>query len=136
MIEKRIPARFEVKVGIHGVGVFTKVDIKKGSVLFKLRGCIITQPTRTSVQLGKNRHVENVLAGHLNHNCHPNAKVNRKMHYFVSTRDIKKGEEITFNYNDNEEKMAAPFKCECCGRMIKGKSFPLTEKKTDVATVD
>lgn len=134
MKDHRFPSNFEVKVGIHGVGVFVNSDVKKGKILFKMRGKIKDHPTRTSVQVGRDQHIEDTLAGHINHNCTPNAKVNRKMRYFVSLRDIKKGEEITFDYNVNEDCMASPFKCECCGNTITGKKSPVPLKKSELLT--
>lgn len=119
-------SRLIFKNGIEGCGVFVTENIKKGQVIFKMKGEIIKHPTRTSVQIGKNEHIEDEIAGRVNHNCHPNAKVNRKTQSFVSLRNIKKGEEITFNYNDNEDLMATPFICHCCNKLIAGKKADAT----------
>jgi SET domain-containing protein len=121
MKQNAIPPQFEIKKGIHGVGVFAKSDIRRGTILFKLSGKIIDEPTRTSVQVGENKHVENILAGHMNHSCTPNAKVYKRLMALISLSDIKEGDEITFDYNDNEDVLAAPFICECCGKKICGK---------------
>lgn len=131
MLYHQFPPHFVVKDGIHGAGVFVVADFKKGSVLFKMKGDIVQYPTRTSVQLGKNKHIEDRIAGHVNHSCTPNAKIDRKTQSFVCLRDIEKGEEIMFDYNSNEELLASPFTCECCGRLIAGKkmSFPTKFKK-------
>jgi len=40
--------------------------------------------------------------------------------YLVALRNIKSGDEITFNYESNEEELAVPFKCDCHGRLIVG----------------
>lgn len=122
------PPHFVVKDGIHGVGVFTTTSVKSGETLFKLKGPIIENPTRTSVQIGKNKHIEDKLAGFMNHNCHPSAKVDRKTQSFVSLKDLKSGEEITFNYNKNEDFLANPFTCECCNKFICGKTVEEPEK--------
>lgn len=121
MKNNKIPPGFEIKVGIHGVGAFVTKDIKKGSVLFKLQGDIVDTPTRTSVQIAKGKHIEDALAGHINHSCSPNARVYRKTQSFISLRDIEAGEEITFNYNDNEDDLASSFVCVCCGKEMLGK---------------
>lgn len=115
------PSRFIIKNGIQGSGVFTTVDFKKGEALFELKGEIIDHPTRTSIQIGENKHVEDPIGIHVNHNCSANAKLDRKTTTFISLRDIKNGEEITFNYNDNEDVLANPFICQCCGKKIVGK---------------
>jgi hypothetical protein len=124
---KGVVMDFEIKVGIHGVGVFVTRDIKKGDIVFKLLGNIVNKPTRTSVQIGRDKHVENSLAGHVNHSCQPNVRVNRRSRAFVSLRDIKQGEEMTFNYNDNEDVLAEPFTCACCGRRVVGKKAVLVQ---------
>lgn len=121
MKNNSLPPNFEIKVGIHGVGAFVTKDFKKDSVLFTMHGEVIEKPTRTSVQIGKHKHIEDALAGHVNHSCTPNARVDRKARAFISLRDIKKGEEMTFDYSSNEDELAAPFVCACCGRKVLGK---------------
>ncbi len=123
----RIHPHFVVKTGIEGQGVFALKDIKKGEVLFELQGLIIDKPTKTSVQIGDHLHVENNIAGFINHNCRANAAVARQLQSFVATKDIESGDEITFNYNENEDHLACPFICGCCGRLIKGKHEKVTE---------
>ncbi len=118
---RRFSPHFIIKNGIHGLGVFTTADIKKGKILFKLKGKILDFPTRTSIQIGKYQHIEDQIGAHMNHSCQPNAKLYKRSHTFKSTKNIKKGEEITFNYNQNEDKLAAPFTCACCGRKIRGR---------------
>lgn len=121
MIYHRFPPRFVVKTSAHGLGVFATKNFRKGQLLFKMHGEISTHPTRTSVQIGKNKHIEDTIAAFVNHSCSPTAKVNKRTKIFVSLRNIKKGDEITFNYNKNEDKLASPFKCSCCGQKIKGR---------------
>jgi SET domain-containing protein len=113
---------FLIKNGIHGIGVFTTTDVKKGELLFEMTGEVLDHPTRTSVQIGLNQHIEDEIAGHMNHSCIPTARVDRQSKSFISVVDIKKGEEITFNYNENEDTLAAPFTCACCGNKIRGRN--------------
>jgi SET domain-containing protein len=40
----------------------------------------------------------------------------------VAKKDILSGEEITFDYETTETEMTEPFKCNCHGRWIRGKS--------------
>lgn len=114
---------FIIKEGINGKGVFATRDVNKNTILFKMHGEVISEPTRTSVQIGDGLHIEDELAGLLNHACSPSAKVDRAQQALVSIRDIKEGEEITFDYSKNEDQMAAPFTCECCGEKIAGKKI-------------
>lgn len=129
------PPHFVVKNGIHGVGVFTTSPVKKGEMLFKMKGPILETPTRTSVQIGANKHIEDKLAGYMNHNCTPSAKVDRDSQSFISLKDMKAGEEITFNYNQNEDLMASPFMCGCCNKMIEGRKNGM-QKKVEISGMD
>lgn len=127
MKNKKMSPTLEMREGIHGVGIFVTKDIKKGDILFMLTGRVVDHPTRTSVQIGKDKHIENSIAGCINHSCKPNAEVQKFEPYaFVSLREIAKGEEITFDYNANEDKMACPFICACCGRYVAGKEITKT----------
>ncbi|RDI46029.1 SET domain-containing protein [Aquicella lusitana] len=121
---------FLVKKGIHGVGVFAAADIKKGEILRELTGEMLDHPTRTSIQIGKNKHIEDEMGGLINHSCQPTARIDKKNHSLVSIRNIRKGEEITFDYNENEEAMASPFVCQCCGKYIMGKKGMPYQKRS------
>jgi len=48
------------------------------------------------------------ISSYLRHNCHPNAKIcflnNNNTLSLISTKHIKKGEEITISYIDNHNK--------------------------------
>jgi hypothetical protein len=39
----------------------------------------------------------------------------------VALRNMLAGDEVTFNYEDNETAIASPFVCRCCGNLIGGK---------------
>ncbi|EKD71765.1 MAG: hypothetical protein ACD_46C00103G0006 [uncultured bacterium] len=121
MKKANIQPFFIIRSSSHGLGVFAIKDIKKGHVLFKMTGLIKEAPTRTSVQVGKHKHIEDRLAGFVNHSCHPTARIAKRAKSLISLRDVHKGDEVTFNYNKNEDKLAAPFKCDCCNKTICGR---------------
>lgn len=117
---------------INGMkGVITTVDVKAGSIVYEFRGKAISNPTRTSVQIG-DKHVEDDIVAYVNHSCTPNVKVD-DMNYndwnmfgtyaFVSTRNIVADEEITFDYNSTEDQVVHPFECSCHGTLIRGKNY-------------
>lgn len=122
MVYRSFPPYFVIKDGIHGVGVFTIKPFKAGDTLFKLKGNILANPTRTSIQIGKKQHIEDEIGGHVNHSCMPNCFVDQKKKILVCLRDIAIGEEIMFDYNANEDSLAEPFQCECCHKTIYGRN--------------
>ena len=138
---------YEVKTIEEGyLGLFATDTIKKGTVILRLaeNSTYLPNPTRTSIQV-RNVHLEHYEGGCTNHSCNPNAKILSIMwgldmtaHYvpfnafaetstlnpiLLASEDIFAGEEITFDYETTEEKLAEPFKCNCHGRWIRGKSI-------------
>ena len=117
----------ETKKGAKGL--FASQPIEKGKIILVLQGEKFSKPSRTSIQIG-DKHIEDPEGGYINHHCDPTAeiKINSSFVGFnlvTAKKDIKKGDEITFDYETTEEVMVAPFKCECHGKLIEGwNSFP------------
>ncbi|MFT6717548.1 MAG: SET domain-containing protein [Saprospiraceae bacterium] len=122
-----------VKIGeIAGMkGLFATTPFEKGDLVIVIEGKKLPFPTRTSVQVGINEHIdvkEPIMF--INHKC--DANISLKKNTFVAIRGIEAGEEITFNYNDSEEVLSNPFVCKDCGQNMKGsrfiKEFPCKKK--------
>ncbi len=108
--------------------------IESGERLYRLKGRLCDTPTRYSVQISKDKHIdmyeqielEEILDGYpfhfINHSCEPNMYLNKRA--FHAARIIHRGEELTFNYNTSEYDMAEPFVCRCgslfCSGWIRG----------------
>ena len=102
-------------------GVFSSRYFRKGSVVHPLSlENVSSEPTRTSVEVGPDRHAEDSTGRFINHACSPSCVI--RDNYVVAVRNIYSGDEITFDYAENETRMASPFLCDCCGKIIKGKS--------------
>lgn len=102
-------------------GVYTRRDIGEGSIVADLvDGKLIQKPTRTSIQVGQGFHVEDEIGSCINHSCQPSCEI--RSFLVIALRDIGEDEEVTFDYNESEDEIASPFKCECCGKMILGKN--------------
>lgn len=98
-------------------------DISMGHTLVVLPLKSLEKPDRLSVEASPGVHIDctNSLAGAINHSCDPSASVR---HFrIIAWRCIKAGEEITIDYRKTEYDMAYPFKCNCCGIMIKGQKY-------------
>lgn len=124
------PFRVEVRDGHAGLVAATHVAA--GKVLLELRGVLRPSPSRYSLQLSEDVHLD-VGEGlppeqqrwmYLNHSCDPNAAVDVETRTLVALRDLQPGEEITFDYDTTEWAMAEPFVCGCgsagCRRWVAG----------------
>ncbi len=104
--------------------VLAAVDVPAGGVVLRLDGDVVDRPSRYSVQLGADRHLD-VHEGvdpdaeparyawrFLNHSCEPNGVLHERL--LIAPRAIRRGDEVTFDYETNEWDMHEPFAC-CCG---------------------
>jgi SET domain-containing protein len=129
---KEVSGKLEIRLIKKGMrGLFANRTFNKGEIILLLKGNYFNKPTRTSIQVGNNKHVENYEGGLINHHCNPNTNIviipDVEPALVVANKTIFKGEEITFDYETTEEVMAEPFKCECHGKSIEGwNSFPRT----------
>jgi len=102
--------------------VFLRIPCSEDEVVYDLaHGKISTKPTRTSIQVSKKEHVEDDVGRYINHSCNPTCKISGL--FVIATRDLKRDEEITFDYNKSEDVIASPFECNCCGKMILGRKY-------------
>jgi hypothetical protein len=129
---KEVSGKLEIRLIKQGMrGLFANRTFNKGEIILLLKGNYFNKPTRTSIQVGNSKHVENYEGGLINHHCNPSANIiiipDVEPAIVVANKTIFKGEEITFDYETTEEFMAEPFKCECHGKLIEGwNSFPRT----------
>lgn len=93
--------------------------IEPGEVVLSLAGEIFDKPVRESIQIGTNKHILDNFGKFTNHSCYPTCKVVGDN--LVSVRLITKGDSITFDYNETEDLLAEPFRCDCCNKFIGGR---------------
>ena len=126
------------KSNIHGRGVFAKKNIKKGEMIFYAKGkivkFIIRNPNDSRIGsrwlcVGKNTWInpdKNNPLYFLNHACNPNAGIRGKI-TFIALKDIKKDEEIVFDYSISEVDIFWNMKCICksknCRKIIHSIQF-------------
>ncbi len=128
-IVKKMPLTHLLKVVPYYLGgfkVITTEAIEKGKIIYKLRGQIVEERTRTSIQSGT-IHMEDDVGEFITHSCYPSVKVSHFPSYLYACRNIEKYEDITINYNTNEDEIAYPFDCDECGMRIDTNS--MCEKK-------
>ncbi len=120
------------KSPIHGRGVFTTKKIRKNENLAIFGGYVMHKNEMLSLSREMNDNCVNVtekyvlgvkhkseleLASYFNHSCNPNSGIKGQI-FLVAMRDIKKGEEITFDYTMTLYKCdgTKPYRMSClCG---------------------
>lgn len=105
---------------IHGKGVFATCDFKTGDIVLRWdKSNVLTVEEFNKLTDKEKRYVcfeDDVYIKmqdperYVNHSCDSNTTA--KQFCDIATRDIKKGEEITSNYN-GESPVSEKFKCDC-----------------------
>lgn len=101
------------------LGVYAKQTYKSGEIVRIMSGKLLNMPTRQSIHIGNNMHLEDTIGQYINHSFDPNIKV--KTNTLIAIKDINIYDELTFNYNDTEIEMAFPFEDDnilVCGKKI------------------
>lgn len=121
------------KSGIEGLGVFAARDLKKDEKVYSFKkGKVISRDDIQNVLEGEKRYLDKIgedefeiiesPARYVNHSCNPNVTEKERTAYALS--DIKKGEEITIDY-DKLAYLEKPFECRCgsknCRRFVRGR---------------
>jgi uncharacterized protein len=122
---------------IHGVGGYAKTDIPSGTYIIEYVGEIIGK-AESALRCEQNNeyiftldderdldgNVERNPARFINHSCAPNCEAEQDGDriWIVALRDIRAGEELTFNYNyDLEDYKDHPCRCgtaACVGYIV------------------
>jgi len=133
----------EVRENAGFKGVYANQPIERDSVILHLRGTISARPSKYTIQLSSNQHLNlpairrpnhgvDYCWQYLNHCCEPNGYMNTEERTLRALRHIAPGEEISFNYLTTESEMAEPFNCHCgsdrCFGFIQGRNFLTLEQ--------
>ena len=134
--------------GIHGVGAFARVDIPPGISVIEYLGEPIDKQESLRRCQENNEFIFTLDAEHdidgnvsynparfINHSCAPNseAQVDSGHIWIISTRAIRAGEEVTFNYGfDLVDYKDYPCRCgafNCVGYMVAEELFDHVRKQ-------
>ena len=118
----------EIRIIDKEKSIFTTQPIKKDTIIFEFEKKFLKHPTRTSMQIDEGIHQEcnnpDAFENLLNHACNPNGYIKFSDLTYRALRNIKKGEELTFNYLTTEWDLFNKFQCHCnftnCYGQIKG----------------
>src|SRR6267378_335691 len=136
---------------IHGLGGFAKTDITSGNRMIEYLGEKITKEESLRRCEASNHfifalndredldgNVDWNPARFINHSCAPNCEVewDGSHLWIVAKRDIKAGEEITFNYGydlvDYKEYPCACGSAECVGYIVAEAYFETLRAKSEI----
>lgn len=112
----------EIKLNntIGEYGLYATQSYVKGQIVFVLSGKIFSNPTRETIYVGNGIHVHDPFGIYINHSFSPSVRIDS--YNVIAARDINDGDEITFDYNQNEIQMASPFYSNgilVCGKVTK-----------------
>jgi len=120
--------------GIHRRGIFAVKPIRKDEIIAVWGGFIITQKEFDSLSRNKFRNIDDYATkiaegfflvsckkggleddDFFNHSCNPNAGIKGNI-LMVAMKDIKPGEEITYDYAMTDADFDYSFQCSCGAR--------------------
>jgi SET domain-containing protein len=108
---------------IEGKGAFANKDFKKGELILKWNPLkldkkeIDNYPKKYIIVIGGKYFLMQPPERYVNHSCEPNSEADMDNLCDKAIRDIKKGEEITVNYGDDE--FSKNIKCNCGNKNCK-----------------
>lgn len=116
------------KSAIEGMAVFAARNFEKGEVVYSFKkGKIINAIDVQDMLKDEKRYLDKIgdnefeiiepPGRYVNHSCEPNVVEKKRVAYAL--RDIKKGEEITIDY-DQIAYLETPFKCNCSSKNCRG----------------
>ncbi len=113
--------------GKKGKGIFAAKDFKKNQRITVIEGPVIKKATVYSIQFGDKKHINTKSPARFsNHSCDPNCgiKVYKGHPFLVSIKNIKKGDEINWDYAMSEYVFDYSMPCFCknkkCRKLIDG----------------
>ena len=120
----------KVKRGLDGFGLFAMENIEKGEKIVEYIGNILLGEEAVNAkenmylfEVNKNKTIDGSVrwntARYINHSCAGNAEseIRKGRVYVVSTKDIKEGEEIVYDYGEIFFKeYIAPKGCRCTAK--------------------
>lgn len=137
-----------IKSSNKGKSLFANRDIKKGEIVLSCEYEYIksgADASTYSLQVAEDKFIDGddfVVSDFLNHSCNANLKVDLKRMNFIALKNIRNGEELTYNYLTTEYDLMVDnlnFKCKCnsknCLCHIKGFKYLTKAQKLKLKTM-
>lgn len=119
-----IPKHLELKkIPGKGKGLVSKKKISEGKMVLRFEKGITLRPNKTAsataIQIDEDVFLDSKptqIRDFLNHSCDANTRIDFDAMGCIAIKEIKKGDEITFNYNTTEFDLKyknEAFECNC-----------------------
>jgi len=116
----------------YATGCYANRSFKKDDVIMELKGEITGEATFESIQIKEGAHLQMLKpAVTLNHDCDPNGYIDFENLTVCALKDIKEGEQVTWDFNTSEWIIQRPFKGRR-GESVAGFQKLSTEKKAQL----
>ena len=115
------PETVTVNDSVHGLGIFSAVNLSKGDFILKIKGTPINFSQTLHLgthecyclQLAKNKYIIPQYPFYLsNHSCNPNCGINKELELFA-LKDISAGEELYWDYSTSMLERHWVMNCNC-----------------------
>lgn len=118
----KVPRSLKI-IYVHGkgLGVFANKNFDKGEIVIHFKADIVSRPKASAeaVNIDDKFSLDTkwlVPEAFINHSCSANTKIDVISFRYIAIKNIRKNEEITYNYNTTEydmKKNGSSFKCKC-----------------------
>jgi len=122
LFDLKVPKYLKI-VYVHGkgLGVFANKNFRKGETVIHFKADIVprSKASAEAVTVDDKFSIDTkwlVPEAFINHSCSPNTRINVIGFLYIAIKNIRKDEEITYNYLTTEYDMknnGDSFKCEC-----------------------
>ena len=114
---------FEVKFKDEqsGKGVFTYRSFKKGDVLARMSGEVLSEIRQHTLQISEDRHLyDPFFSGYFLHSCSPNISLDMENLLVTALEDIPANTYLYMDYAETEDYLFKQFPCSCGSAQCRG----------------
>ncbi len=130
---------------IPQTGVFAKEDIRKWEVLVDIEANVVKRRVDYALQTGESSFLlASYIDNYINHSCDPNVRVklyrgNEARVTFVALKDVKRGNELFWNFDTTEWDFGRGFVCKCgsrhCVGRVRGMKYLTDEQRKRITRI-
>ena len=107
--------------GNVGEGVVAMTDFAPGQLVFVFTGFFMSEITLFTLQVRPGLYIHDpFFMGKVLHRCEPNCDVDMETRSFYARQPIQSGDWITMNYEQTEDQLFRPFRCQCGDKPCEG----------------